>query len=740
MANFDWQTEDDGKWSDSQPAEGERPEGRRGRWLPPALVVMGVLVLGGLLYWQLSNRVGGAENARNEDIVAASKLLFYAADRKDASVLLNILPVDDRVWTGLQRELVRRGLLLDRWPLGIYRTSEEAVIEAVELAPDLLTAEVSVEVPYRVVNQGRTESFRLRQVHQYQFRNEWHWMAPDDDYWLGAGDDLYEKYSIAALYPPRDEEIVKRLVDDLPTYLGQAEICNGPGLPACGFVMSFLIRFEREPSFWLALSDYVEQSGAYTAGFVESSRGVGTIFLPTPSLVGLPVDEAGYQALLRGYSSHILAAVMGELYDEGCCPGDVPFPIFLENEMARRGIGFWPPAALQDDMAAQSERLPEREVALLCAAAEPGRLQLYRFNLGNGRIFQEMAGRNLVRIRSAPGGAGIIAQEVEEVGEDERLTRLILWHDNTARILYEETLPEPVFAASWWQVLEDEAGLLMVVPDLDSRVTTFTRIDLAECAAGSCPTTTREMIGAPLWSPDGSQFLINAGNILWWRRFVGSEIEQEPLGLGTVPFWLDAESFGYVRTGENRFQEIVTAAAGDEEAGVVLNSERMRLILGEGVRPEQLMIGYVGLDPLAGENELNHWIILAFEWFSNGELGEAFIFSYDPEEDGLAVKLQSGQLHSFNVSPDGRWLAASLYDERLASWRLKIEGLEAGGEATVRPWLATEEDEPLRYDWTADSRWLLVLHRGVLTLFSPETNSELLAPPPVAGCVEGVWG
>jgi hypothetical protein len=156
-------------------------------------------------------------------------------------------------------------------------------------------------------------------------------------------------------------------------------------------------------------------------------------------------------------------------------------------------------------------------------------------------------------------------------------------------------------------------------------------------------------------------------------------------------------------------------------------------------RPEQLMIGYIGVDPVPQARDINRWTILAFEWFANGELGEAYVFSYDPVVDALTFRLQSGQLHSFNVSPNGRWLAAALFNDDLTSWRVKIEPVVLGQDVSLLPWQAEEEAEPPRYDWTADSQWLLVLHRGVLTLHSPETVTTQLAPPPIPACVQAAW-
>ncbi|MFZ0547889.1 MAG: hypothetical protein WAM60_20760, partial [Candidatus Promineifilaceae bacterium] len=155
--------------------------------------------------------------------------------------------------------------------------------------------------------------------------------------------------------------------------------------------------------------------------------------------------------------------------------------------------------------------------------------------------------------------------------------------------------------------------------------------------------------------------------------------------------------------------------------------------------PEKLMIGYVSIDTFPAEGELNQCTILGFEWLSNGELGQAYVFSYDPEEDSLALLLQSNQLHSFSLSPDGRWLAASLYDDDLAGWLLKVASIEDGQGANLLPWQASDPKVPVGYDWSADSRWLLVLNQGILGFYSPESDALEYAPPPIPGCVQAVW-
>jgi hypothetical protein len=68
------------------------------------------------------------------------------------------------------------------------------------------------------------------------------------------------------------------------------------------------VRFEKDPEAILSSAD--PRSRLLMAREVD---------LPTPTLIGVPTDERGYQRLLRGYASRVIRATLDELIADDCC-------------------------------------------------------------------------------------------------------------------------------------------------------------------------------------------------------------------------------------------------------------------------------------------------------------------------------------------------------------------------------------------------------------------------------------
>ena len=75
-----------------------------------------------------------------------------------------------------------------------------------------------------------------------------------------------------------------------------------------------------------------------------SGRGAGRsdLELPAPSLIGNPVDEAGYQAVRAGYAPLIVGGGIAEIVGWRCCEKIVFFHALLDKQLSRLGIKPWP--------------------------------------------------------------------------------------------------------------------------------------------------------------------------------------------------------------------------------------------------------------------------------------------------------------------------------------------------------------------------------------------------------------
>jgi hypothetical protein len=64
--------------------------------------------------------------------------------------------------------------------------------------------------------------------------------------------------------------------------------------------------------------------------------------LPTPSLVGRPLDEAGYQALSRGYAAWLLSGIVADQVGYICCGQATIFRVLLDYQLSQIGLKGWP--------------------------------------------------------------------------------------------------------------------------------------------------------------------------------------------------------------------------------------------------------------------------------------------------------------------------------------------------------------------------------------------------------------
>ncbi|VAW33660.1 hypothetical protein MNBD_CHLOROFLEXI01-214 [hydrothermal vent metagenome] len=69
------------------------------------------------------------------------------------------------------------------------------------------------------------------------------------------------------------------------------------------------------------------------------------IRLPTPTLVGLPQDEVGYQTLFRGYAAQMLALAINDATGWECCQRVPIYQATVARQLYELGVGEWPLAS-----------------------------------------------------------------------------------------------------------------------------------------------------------------------------------------------------------------------------------------------------------------------------------------------------------------------------------------------------------------------------------------------------------
>lgn len=328
---LDWQTEDETAWEE-EPGVATRAA-RSWRW-PLLAAAVSALLLGAfswLLFRQADQRLQAALQAGENDVLSTHSLVRQAAEQGDVELFRLLLSGRDPSWRRDQEDLLAAGLLFTPTPLGFQPQvgSGESTEPVVTLSPDLTSAEVTFARPYHV--EGIETPVQLQHIAVYR-RGAQRWLLspPDSAFW---GEQAYQTGSrLTLVYPQRDEAIARRLFADLEARL--LEMCRVLADLDCPQGLHITVRLVFETPSALALP--AEPLRPFVFG--NNVR----LELPAPTLAGLPVDEAAYQALARGYAHHVVSALITLLVGYDCCHHGLFYQALLDRQISMLGLRPWP--------------------------------------------------------------------------------------------------------------------------------------------------------------------------------------------------------------------------------------------------------------------------------------------------------------------------------------------------------------------------------------------------------------
>lgn len=342
--SFDWQTEDEGAW-DEPVKRPEKPEpNRRRRWWLPLFFLLALLLAVWVVYRQVDQQVSAATTAVQEDVLSAHNLLQTAVARQDSEIFRSLLSGRDPIWTESQESLLRQDLLFGRSFWGWERVEEAErplTLDDLDPATGLATLELSADLSqaillypqnYRVMlADGQMVEMVLGQTAVYR-RGSQRWLLspPDDEFW--GETQTYETDGLTLTYPQRDEAIALPLADSVAA--GLHSLCQTFRAFDCPADHHLFLTLETEPA---SLTDLAQ----YRASFADDWQ----LSLPTPTLIGLPLTETGYQALYQAYAAQATLAIMADLLGWECCthiPNFHVFRVFADNLMHQIGLRPWP--------------------------------------------------------------------------------------------------------------------------------------------------------------------------------------------------------------------------------------------------------------------------------------------------------------------------------------------------------------------------------------------------------------
>jgi len=331
---FSWQTEGESDWESAPPEPAPPPKGGRWRvWLAVALALLAVSVA---VYRQAQRRLAQVTADTEADVLSSHNLLLMAAAGPDLELFKSLLSGRQPAWTGAQMKLAERGWLWDRSPFGaaladtaapdLLTIDSTAAAEgmAVKLSPDLNEAVLTFDQTYEV---GGEEVVWQQTAVYRRGQSRWLYAPPKPEFW---GEWVTVGGAVLTLvYPARDQEIGARLAGDLDKLL--AGMCHTLDGQLCPPGLYVRLKLETDPS---TLADGRDLANQFSGGV--------QLELPAPTLVGLPVDEAGYRALLNGYAGQMLTAVIADLVDYVCCQHALFFQALADYQLSELGVRPWP--------------------------------------------------------------------------------------------------------------------------------------------------------------------------------------------------------------------------------------------------------------------------------------------------------------------------------------------------------------------------------------------------------------
>ncbi len=552
MPHFDWRSEEDEDWQPQDLAKNTAVSKSRRffLWLIP--LILGLAVGGAwIANYTLNREIEKTENAIQDDVLIVHHLLDAAAAAQDIDLFMAQHDPADSLWYDVQQMFVEQNLYLNRSPLGLYIDSEEDEIETkVSLADDISEAVVEDLIPYWVEDAaGKLVHARfLRTTIYAQERGQWRRVPlPEDRNYWGPWQTI-EAETLTLIFPEREERLGRRLVEDLDAYV--ARMCTETAV-TCPPGLRFRLRLSYEPTTLLVLAQNYRMLNLSTMS--TDPPHTFRMDLPTPTLVGLPVDGIGYEALLRGYARWITAVLAARLD-----PQQAATDQFIMSQLAKIELAPPPPAIYMLDFPQKEPPpipLPEQDVLVACKLDNETSLWRYQPQEDTWVDAQAAAGRlqpfqDLSMAWPMPDDNGVLLQLRRQIGDNTR-TQLILWSAGKETLLVEEEMNLNIVTWMTPRISADGRFLLLyqIIGEAEMPTHVFYLLDLPACASGDCALQKVEGIPYWQWSPSNEQTLLM--DVMSWPEILylgdgeGNRLRQ--VGKGWQPFWLSESEFGYVR-------------------------------------------------------------------------------------------------------------------------------------------------------------------------------------------------
>lgn len=347
---LDWRTleDEEGRVQEEAPeAIARAPQRRsRNRWLSVLVALLVVAAVTWVVRYVLQERLNTVSAAVEAEVLSMHDLVQQAERAIDGALFGSMISPDYPNWGGIQKEMLLSGERWDRpyFDLALNRDADDTPptgeVTDINFTSDWRMATVTLAFPY-VRADGSPVT--LHQVVTY--RDEatgWALVPAYPSFW--GETKTFTGGHLTVKYPERDAPTVERLAREWDAMLITA--CEEFDDLRCRDTWRLHVELSTESGPLARMSERVSRGplwkGMSHASPVNRGADGSDLVLPTPSLVGSPVDDAGYHALRAGYAPLIVGGAIADLVNWRCCEKIVFFRALVDKQLSQLGVMPWP--------------------------------------------------------------------------------------------------------------------------------------------------------------------------------------------------------------------------------------------------------------------------------------------------------------------------------------------------------------------------------------------------------------
>lgn len=339
----EWRVQEEEEEAQQQQAGGEpapepeeRPRAQRPWWWT---ALLGLLLIGAIAWgvrFVLQRQLDAVSAAAEAEVMAIHDIVQRAERNGDETLFGSMISPEYPNWGSIQRRAFRNGQRWNRKFFGLSYAGDgtdalpTGTVTGVDFTSDWRMATVQLAIPYTPHEPGQAESAPVLLEQTVTYREEsigWALVPAYPAFW---GEERKTRGDfVTVTFPQRDAEIVEALLAEWDELLARA--CQELADLNCLRGWQLDVELSTESSVLAGMNDPIR--------WLEDGP---VLTLPTPSVIGRPVDAAGMEAMQAGYAPLILAAGIGDVTGWDCCEKAVFARALLDKQLAELGVGRWP--------------------------------------------------------------------------------------------------------------------------------------------------------------------------------------------------------------------------------------------------------------------------------------------------------------------------------------------------------------------------------------------------------------